>query len=115
MNQQVKQKWISALLSGDYQQGKEALCEDGKYCCLGVLCDLYRKEHPETQWQKGTYSREFFLGQADYLPSEVERWAGLTQQDPEVHIGDGFYKKLSDLNDTGSSFEKIANLVNEQL
>lgn len=36
----MSDKWLAALRSGEYQQGKEALCEDGKYCCLGVLSKL---------------------------------------------------------------------------
>lgn len=46
MNKRLKQKWVRALLSGEYRQGKECLRqrevdENGKefttYCCLGVL------------------------------------------------------------------------------
>ena len=39
-------KWIKALRSGIYQQGRGRLRlhlrgEGFRYCCLGVLCDLY--------------------------------------------------------------------------
>ena len=33
----LKEKWVDALQSGDYQQGKLCLHELGRYCCLGVL------------------------------------------------------------------------------
>ncbi len=42
----LKNKWIEALRSGEYLQGKGALREAGrggkadKYCCLGVLIDI---------------------------------------------------------------------------
>ena len=40
MNDLAK-KWVDALLSGAYQQGKYALrTEDNKFCCLGVLADV---------------------------------------------------------------------------
>lgn len=40
MNKEVKQKWVDALLSGRYEKGEGYLLRDGKYCALGVLCDL---------------------------------------------------------------------------
>lgn len=53
MNPEVKAKWMAALLSGKYRQGRtrlrtEVLVEpllvepepEAEYCCLGVLCDL---------------------------------------------------------------------------
>lgn len=35
-----QQKLVDALIGGWYQQGHNALKKDGKYCCLGVACDL---------------------------------------------------------------------------
>lgn len=45
MNPEVKTKWLAALRSGNYKQGRMALKRgvgDGTadYCCLGVLCDI---------------------------------------------------------------------------
>jgi hypothetical protein len=45
MDTEMKTKWVAALRSGDYQQGKSRLRKvelDGSesYCCLGVLCDI---------------------------------------------------------------------------
>lgn len=40
MNSELKAKWVAALRSGQYRQGKEALYADGAYCCLGVLCRI---------------------------------------------------------------------------
>ena len=37
----IKQKWVAALRSGDYKQGRGYLRTiDNEYCSLGVLCDL---------------------------------------------------------------------------
>lgn len=45
---EVKEKWLAALRSGEYEQGIEYLhYRDGDsefYCCLGVLCDLAVQE-----------------------------------------------------------------------
>lgn len=33
-------KWVKALRSGEYTQGHFRLCQNGKYCCLGVACNI---------------------------------------------------------------------------
>ncbi len=44
MDQELKAKWLTALRSGEYEQGKGALCTvdhgDKRFCCLGVLADV---------------------------------------------------------------------------
>jgi hypothetical protein len=38
-NPEFKAKWIAALESGEYEQGRNSLkTSDGRYCCLGVAC-----------------------------------------------------------------------------
>ena len=37
MPKEMKDKWLTALRSGDYEQAQGRLCVDGAYCCLGVL------------------------------------------------------------------------------
>lgn len=51
MKQEIAQKWIAALRSGEYKQGKNVLYDarDNSYCCLGVLCKTIGKQfvkHP---------------------------------------------------------------------
>lgn len=45
MNKEFKAKWLTALRSGEYKQGRNFLRQtnpNGKdrFCCLGVLCDI---------------------------------------------------------------------------
>ncbi len=46
MNKKLKAKWIRALKSGEYQQGRAFLRkvkrggESARHCCLGVLCEI---------------------------------------------------------------------------
>jgi hypothetical protein len=41
MDAELKAKWIAALRSGEYEQGKGNLrARNGTYCCLGVLCKV---------------------------------------------------------------------------
>lgn len=50
MTPELKAKWVEALRSGKYAQGKRALRtgrdkpENDLFCCLGVLCDLIAPE-----------------------------------------------------------------------
>ena len=40
-DKKLLKKWVEALRSGRYKQGKGALCYNkDKYCCLGVLCEV---------------------------------------------------------------------------
>ena len=38
MDKKLKAKWVKALRSGKYKQGREYLYANFSYCCLGVLC-----------------------------------------------------------------------------
>jgi hypothetical protein len=40
MNIELKQRWATALRSGQYKQGTHRLNRNGKHCCLGVLCEV---------------------------------------------------------------------------
>lgn len=40
MQKDVRDRWVKALRSGDYEQGSGYLCKENKYCCLGVLNDV---------------------------------------------------------------------------
>ena len=38
--QEIRERWVAALRSGDYAQGHNWLKSDDGYCCLGVLCEV---------------------------------------------------------------------------
>ena len=40
----LAKRWIAALRSSKYKQGYGYLVSGNKYCCLGVLCDVAKKE-----------------------------------------------------------------------
>lgn len=40
MKADLKKKWVEALRSGKYIQGRVYLAKNGKHCCLGVLCEV---------------------------------------------------------------------------
>ena len=112
MNEEVKVKWIEALKSGQYEQGKRRLRTGDKFCCLGVLCDLHAIETGRA-WEEEKY-RGAYLGKTDYLPSEVKEWAELISNDPMVGVGHD-QVNLSIINDNGKTFEEIANIIEKDL
>ena len=50
MDQELKARWVEALRSGRYKQGKNYLFEDGRYCCLGVLQKILTGKEPPLRW-----------------------------------------------------------------
>lgn len=116
MNPDVKKKWLEALRSGEYKQGKEALrLPDNTFCCLGVLCDLHAKE-TGNQWLPVDGDMEY-LGGTCVVPDEVMQWAGLPEEDPLVGgLTDQDKKYISCLNDElDYTFSEIADVIEESL
>ena len=110
MNEQVKEKWVNALRSGEYQQTQLYLHKEDGFCCLGVLCDLYIKEN-NVEWEiNGDEDSNYykFQGNAASLPSSVIEWAGVEDHNPAI----GFIP-LAVLNDRGSTFNEIADVIEE--
>lgn len=111
MKQEIKDKWVGALRSGEYQQGKGALQRDGKFCCLGILSDLYAKEN-NVEWKDYRDGSDYkcFLGSMGILPFQVVQWAGLESVNPcvsSIHRSE----PISRINDRGVSFTEIADLI----
>lgn len=122
MNKKIKQLWIDALLDGEYKQGSKRL-RDNKdhFCVLGVLCDLYVKHHTDCRWKPMEVKSGFrIVGKRevhwceDYLIEPVMKWAGLENFNPVVEY-EGQKVSLSNLNDKGAAFDRIAKLIKEQL
>lgn len=116
MNPTIKKKWVKALRSGKYIQGKNKLqTNDGKFCCLGVLCDIHSKEKGKKWTRSISFDTLNYLDASGLLPNEVSKWAGLKDNDPYV-TSPKHEKTLSELNDGGGyGFKKIANLIENQL
>jgi hypothetical protein len=87
MKKAIKKKWVAALRSGEYKQGRRYLKRDGKYCCLGVLCEIQNCPDDKDSQFPG----------ALFLES--------------VGLNDPFAKTLAEMNDRGSSFAEIATKI----
>jgi len=97
-----RKKWIEALESGEYEQGKKRLrTEDDGYCCLGVACDIselgeWVDYEGDYEYKVGYYSRG-----ASLLDALVD-WLGLW--DDLGVTREGNYRSLYIMNDEGASF-----------
>lgn len=120
LNPQIKKLWIKALKSRKYKQGKGALCNiNNEFCCLGVLCDLHRikvLKKGKHVWKKSSKGTVIFsyLDNNGILPRQVANWAYqkniYSDLNPTVS-GD----TLSALNDSNTSFDTIADIIEKQL
>lgn len=121
MNADVKARWVNALRSGEYQQTqgslRRLLPDEGSppgFCCLGVLCDLAEQEGLVTSAPINdgfvlAYGATRFKESA-FLPTAVMEWAGLLDDSPATYD-----TTLVSLNDGGSTFEEIAQVIEEEL
>lgn len=99
-----KKKWLEALRSGEYKQGKKHLViannnnKNKYYCCLGVagkICGL-GDEH---------------MKNFDFLTENFAN-CGI----PEILIGEfGEAAELAEMNDNGNTFEEIADYIEKEL
>ena len=104
-------KWVKALRSGKYKQGRERLhkvdaSNHHKYCCLGVLCELAEvtKEKVGDGFQ--------YNGMAAVLPLEVMKLTGMKDEAGDFS-GEYF---LTEFNDGAGgapkkNFKEIADII----
>lgn len=123
MNPEVKDKWVKALRSGEYEQAQACLRVNDTFCCLGVLTDLAIKEGVLGDWKdyafhsglfyvEDTYSDGEEFSQDAVLPVTVMEWAGMDSNDGRH--GDEQELSLAQLNDRGKSFAEIADIIEER-
>jgi hypothetical protein len=126
MNPAVRDKWVAALKSGEYEQAKGYLrvtktANPGEtavgFCCLGVLCDIAVKDGvipPGIEDHEGAMAYGENLDEQG-LPDEVQEWAGLTNSDPRFINpidAEGVADYASSWNDdNGKTFEEIAEMI----
>lgn len=111
MKKSVAEKWVAALRSKKYTQGKKVLKSKSprgvvRHCCLGVLCELYQQDRrakkmkpmsggsfkPAEKYDDGVpagsliYDFDERNGTASYatLPLRVVKWAGMASDDGQL-------------------------------
>ncbi|ALA16090.1 MULTISPECIES: hypothetical protein [Chelatococcus] len=108
MDAEIKARWLEALRSGRYKQGKYRLrTHDDQFCCLGVLCDLVEPERwiPAEDGGEPVYAHghSHFIG---FPALDMLGGGGLSS---------GTASTLIKLNDAGASFPEIADYIEANL
>lgn len=120
VDRELVQKWVAALRSGEYKQGRGRLhqAKDNSFCCLGVLCEVagVKKVPPPTRGGWGNY---YLTGSDGWKDSHV------ISANSDLYSRAGLGTKTSDRaslvselvnrNDERESFEEIANFIEDTL
>jgi hypothetical protein len=109
--------WIKALRSGDYDQGQNDICQDSKFCCLGVLADINGDlDEPialhsgvVVRKAKGSDSCYFFHDEFDELGQPED------EELRQLFVDEYENQSLAEMNDSGMSFEEIADVIEEHV
>lgn len=114
MNSTIE-RWITALLSGDYKQGKNFLnyvpenSNEHRFCCLGVLCELEGVEKFEELSSNSYHEATIY-----YAWDEEENGIFESEGEPpdwwlsQFGISPWLTQKLIQMNDDGVPFREIA-------
>lgn len=81
---EARKKWIEALRSGKYEQGKDRLRVGNRFCCLGVAVDLFDSK----KWYHSDLCYTGYI-EALALPEIVRKAYGLTD-----HLGSFEFNSL---------------------
>lgn len=104
MKAEVKEKWLSDLRSGEFDQGIAYLCQNGNYCCLGVLLEGQGRL---VDTGSTTKSDEHNSECISIPHNETLR---------DLNLEDDTAWKLTELNDVKKlSFNKIADWIEENI
>lgn len=132
MNPERKAEWVAALRSGEYSQGQSCLrSNSGEFCCLGVATDLAAKAgignwvtddngemiggpHPVMPGmavgfrENGVKTIEY-----DTLPLSVAEWLGFSKYNNNPYVC-SYEDHLASMNDSGYTFEQIADIIEQE-
>jgi hypothetical protein len=105
------EKWVAALRSGEFPQGKGKLLENGTYCCLGVggkICGATDEMLADAGGFlfRNRSGRKYFSEEVDAaIPDGLREGQGFNL------LTDRLYK----MNDNGASFPEIADWIEQNV
>lgn len=103
MNPELKAKWIAALRSGNYKQGRGRLKHAGRYCCLGVLGDVMGCQ----------FTRHIVFKDGIDVGDVGAYHSGFLSKHVGLHLNQ--QSNLVCMNDGGKSFDEIADWIEANL
>lgn len=105
MNTDLKNKWIQAMESGEYQFGSGELRDDDNcFCALGVLCNIidpgkwFMSENRATRWYDPNCNT--------FIPENIQEEIGITQSQ---------ITNIWNLNDIYKSYQPVIDYIKENL
>lgn len=104
MNPELKKKWVDALRSGEYKQGKGILNGERGFCCLGVLCEVMELPK-EKDGDRFIYRFGPNYANSLFIPDVFLSTIGLTYLAAN---------QLAGYNDAGKSFAFIAKNIEKR-
>lgn len=123
-----QQRWLDALESGEFKQGRGWLKGPSGYCCLGVACALYERETGR-RFPRSTFSGHYapthatrdhpgpgsLEGALQGPYGVVKEWLGLRSPLGACRppFGTEWYDDLAVANDDDVTFAAIARTVRE--
>jgi hypothetical protein len=122
MKPDIKQRWLAALRSGNYEQGKGSLSKIDKkgnvsYCCLGVLCDILKDESKlfkqtykikAGNYEYSVYGIEY-VDECETLPYSQMEYVGISDADTNILI------EMNDDDVNEKTFNEIADYIEDHL
>lgn len=102
--------WTKALRSGEYSQVKGHLHRNGGFCCLGVLLDVM----VEGDWISPAKDGDPWRFRCDGM---TEKYTGMLPRKirGDLNISADTERELIDMNDSGASFEEIADWIESNM
>jgi len=112
MQEDLKQKWLEALRSGEFKQGRAVLhnTDDNSFCCLGVLCTV--DDNVKAVRVNDMHSTVFKFPQ----DSDGEHTGVLPRTyTDEIGLSPNLASSLMSLNDSAAyNFEKLAEIIEKE-
>lgn len=119
---EVKEKWLTALRSGSYEKGRNYLCKNNKYCCLGVWLDINNAKFSMSEEINGVkiyQNKEGNTKSNSTLPIGEDLNELLQGDSAGSFIGfqvlisnfDMAFTCLTDLNDSMDTFEEVIQII----
>lgn len=112
INQERVQLLVDALRSGEYVQGYNQLCSitpqrNKHYCCLGVACEVARKNGLDMHVSEYA-DHLMFAGAVSVLPQIVQDWYGFEEPSPRLAIAGESWTAITWNDDFEKSFDELA-------
>lgn len=113
-----QRKWLKTLQSNVYVQGKQYLRRGDSFCCLGVACEVFAlngipDSDGETEEEKEAFPILYWYNQENEIaPQDIVEILKLQDQHGSP-INNSTKISLTSLNDTGKTFQEIAQIIEQ--